>query len=254
MLLTHLSSRTASLTSDHAGKVSMKLRNQIISTMTSVLLFGLLTVLAVGQSPVNRHMPANATASAEKAGVLVETVTKSSEAEKAGLQPGDVLLHWSRGDSAGEIESPFDVSQIEIEQAPRGPVTLEGLEGPEKRVWTLGPGDWGLMTRPYLAPDILSLYHEGEDLAKAGKLTQATERWRSATQRVTGSQPASLRLWLLFHTAEAFTEARQWKEADAAYQEASQRTESAGPEVKAQLLRAWAKAFEQRADWANAEK
>ncbi len=52
-------------------------------------------------------------------GITVESVAKYFEAEKAGLQAGDVLLSWSRGDAKGEIKSPFDLSAIEIEQAPR---------------------------------------------------------------------------------------------------------------------------------------
>ncbi len=45
-----------------------------------------------------------------KPGIVVEEVAKHSEAEKAGLQAGDVLLSWSRGDAKGGIESPFDLS------------------------------------------------------------------------------------------------------------------------------------------------
>ena len=38
-----------------------------------------------------------------QAGVVVEAVSAHSEAEKAHLQEGDVLLNWSRGESSGEL-------------------------------------------------------------------------------------------------------------------------------------------------------
>src|SRR5260370_18867083 len=102
-------------------------------------------------------------------GITVESVAKYFEAEKAGLQAGDVLLSWSRGDAKGEIKSPFDLSAIEIEQAPRGSVTFEGLRGAERETWVMGPDDWGIKARPDLPPDLLSIYLEGQELAKAGR-------------------------------------------------------------------------------------
>jgi len=50
-----------------------------------------------------------------KPGIVMEKVGKNSEAEKAELQEGDVLLSWSREDAKDEIQSPFDLSLIEIE-------------------------------------------------------------------------------------------------------------------------------------------
>src|SRR5262245_24804090 len=83
-----------------------------------------------------------------KPGIVIEEVLKSAEAEKAGVHEGDVLLRWSRGDARGEISSPFDLLLVEIEQAPLGDVTLDGIRGEEKRVWVIGADDWGLKTRP----------------------------------------------------------------------------------------------------------
>jgi len=227
----------------------MKLRYWVISTVGLLLLSVLSALLAVSQSPVSKDDATHDTTE-----VVVEKVVTNSEGERAGLKEGNILLHWSREDSKGEIESPFDISVVEAEQAQRGPVTLEGLSGAEKRVWILGSSDWGLTTRPSLPPGILSLYQQGQQLASAGKLTEAAEHWRSAAQQIDSSQPGYVRIWLLLHIADTFSEARRWKEADAAYQEAIPEAEGAGPEIKAQLFRAWAKTFEQRVDWANAQK
>jgi CHAT domain-containing protein/tetratricopeptide (TPR) repeat protein len=226
----------------------VKLRNLTISTTK----FLLLTLLAIGQTTAGQQQ--TAASPSYKPGAVVEKVTANYAAEKAGLLEGDVLLSWVRGDAKGQIESPFDVSQIEIEQGPRGAVTLEGLCGPEKRTWTFTPGDWGLKTRPNLPPDLLSLYQEGQEQAKAGNLTQAAEHWHTAAGKIDGAAPAWLRLWLLSHAADILAEGRQWKDADAAYQEVIAQCTGAGQELKAQLLRGWADTFRQRADWVNADK
>ena len=184
-------------------------------------------------------------------GVVINAVKKSSEAERAGLQVGDVLQSWARGDAQGEIESPFDLPQIEIEQAPRRTVTLEGLRGTEKRVWALGPGSWGVHVRPNL-PE--SLYIEEEKLIAAGKTQDAAQYWRSAALQTKESQPAWLAPWFLYHAAELLADARQWKEADTAYENAVEEGEKAGSAIRLQLLRAWAASFELRANWAGAER
>src|SRR6266481_6434128 len=149
-------------------------------------------------------------------GVVVEEVKKNSAADQAGIQAGDVLLSWSRGDSKGEIESPFDVSLIEIEQAPRAPVIVEGLRGTGKRSWTLGPDVWGVRVRPNFQGSPLDLYREGQQLSTAGKPAEAAKRWRVIANQIDGSAS----VWLLAHAGDAFAEGRQWKEADDGYQEA----------------------------------
>src|SRR5260370_17496300 len=141
-------------------------------------------------------------------GAVVEKITENSSAEKAGVQAGDLLLPWVRGIAKCEIPSPFDFSQIEIEQAPRGTIALEGLRGTEKHTWVLTPGAWGLKTRPNLPSNLISLYQEGRDLAKTGKLTEAAERSQYASSHVDHSPPAWLHLWLLSRAANAFTNGR----------------------------------------------
>src|SRR5438046_2732790 len=90
-----------------------------------------------GQGPLGRASPDL------KYEMVVEDVMKNFEAEKNGIQNGDVLRGWVRGDDKGQIESPFDLFMIEIEQAPRGPVTLQGQRGERNKSWILGPDRWG---------------------------------------------------------------------------------------------------------------
>jgi CHAT domain-containing protein/Tfp pilus assembly protein PilF len=184
--------------------------------------------------------------------VLVEMVVKNSEAEKAGLADGDVIVGWTRGDAKGEIRSPFDLSEVETQQQPRGQVTLQGFRGALKQKWAMGVDKWGVATRPNLPESVLTIYREGEDLAKTGKLTDAAGRWRtSATE--SKNEFSLMSCWLVSHAAEALANARQWKESDTLYQEAIERAPESDPAVKAQLLRAWARTFGQRGNWAAVE-
>jgi CHAT domain-containing protein/Tfp pilus assembly protein PilF len=187
-------------------------------------------------------------------GAVVEEVAKNSAAEKAGLQEGDVLLTWNRGDATGNIESPFDISILAIEQGPRGTVSLNGSRGTEKSVWKLEPGSWGLKTRPVLPQGLLLSYLEGRKLAQSGKWTEAAEQWQTAASHVDDSAPIWVRVWLLSQAADGFAQERQWKKADDAYQDALQRSGETFTTIRVLLLRAWANAYKQRSDWLNAEK
>jgi len=91
-------------------------------------------------------------------GVVVEKVAPHSESEKAGLQQGDILLAWSRGDRNGEIQSPFDIMDVETEQGRLGGVKLEGQRGTARgrQTWSLGPSSWGLTTRPNFSEPLQS--------------------------------------------------------------------------------------------------
>ena len=61
-------------------------------------------------------------APAESTGVVVEDVVEESAAQEAGIQPGDVIVSWSRAPvppanpqgEEGSIASPFDVTRVEI--------------------------------------------------------------------------------------------------------------------------------------------
>ena len=189
-----------------------------------------------------------------KQGLVVESVTKNSEGEKAGISEGDVIRSWTRVDVKGEIESPFDLSEIETEQEPRGRVTLEGTRGELKLAWVIGPDKWGIQTRPSLPSALLAIYSEGQDLVKTGKLNDAAERWRVAAAEGRKLQCSWLGPWLLFRAAEALANARQWTDSKSFYQEGIREAAGASPEARAQLLHAWAQAFEQQNDSANAEK
>jgi len=211
-------------------------------------------LLALGHfSMFGQSVPSNSGINLQP-GVVVEQVTHSRGGDKAGIKEGDVLLRWSRGEMSGAIASPFDLDEIEIEQEPRGAVTIEGLRGNDhqKQTWVMEQDTWKITARPQLAESLLTIYREARELEKANK-PEAIARMRAAAAQARTDSQAWLSSWLLLQAAQSATTKHQWKEADAAYAEAVQQAESS-PQIKTQLLRAWAKAYQQRSDWVNAEK
>jgi CHAT domain-containing protein/tetratricopeptide (TPR) repeat protein len=192
-------------------------------------------------------------ASAMSGRVVVETVSPHSAAQQAGLQAGDVLLRWAGVDSGGPIESPFDVSRLEIERAPRGPVTLEGQRGTAALRWELGPGEWGLETRPDLTESLLSRYRQAREQAAAGRTGEAVETWRSALAEMDDAEPRWLGAWWLCDAAQVLARQRAWRASDPLFEEAAARGAKLAPALGAQVLVAWARVLELRGDWKQAE-
>jgi hypothetical protein len=63
-------------------------------------------------------------------GILVERVESKSEAERAGFEPGDILLNCTTGEGVNfPVQSPFDFYQIEILLNAWGSATLQGTRG-----------------------------------------------------------------------------------------------------------------------------
>src|SRR5215831_4646129 len=184
-------------------------------------------------------------------GIVVEEVARHSSADRTGIRAGDILLSWSRGYAQDQIESPFDLSHIVIEQGPRGAVTLTGLRGDEKRTWQVGPDDWGLKTRPNFQPALLDSYLKCKGLARGGNPAQAVECWRDAQQN---SPKTWLRSWFLSHVPESLSEAQQKQEADRMYQEAVDAADGAEAVVVEQILRTWGQSLLQRNDIEGAER
>src|SRR5450432_2704469 len=91
-------------------------------------------------------------------GIIVESIVKGRQADKLGVRPGDIMLRWSRGDVAGEIDSPFAVSHVAIEQASRGIVRVYGQRETRPRIWMFESDSWGIQTRPNFVGRCLSIY------------------------------------------------------------------------------------------------
>jgi len=185
-------------------------------------------------------------------GVVIEEVSANSASEKAGLREGDVLLRWIRGRVEGAIISPFDVSLIEIEQGPRGPVTLIGRRGTEDFSLAMGAGNWGLKSRPNFEPPILSRLEAANRLVAEGKATEAVEVWRALAAEYEKSDATWIAEWVLFRAAESLTEARETAPADQFYEQTVTQTKNVGAPIGAFLLKAWADRLIKRNAWDKA--
>jgi CHAT domain-containing protein/Tfp pilus assembly protein PilF len=189
-----------------------------------------------------------------RTGVIVEAVTKLSMAEKAGLQPGDMLTHWTVDRSRGAIDTPFDLDEVEIELAPRGPVVLHGRRGKNIRKWTIGSGPWGLKTRPTLQNPLMAIYTHGRDLLTAGQTLDAAQRWQTAKTSVrAGKRDTAVVTWFALISAQALEAKRLWAEADTAFENAVKLADAVGPTEAARTLRLWGDSFATRNDWKRAE-
>jgi CHAT domain-containing protein/Flp pilus assembly protein TadD len=172
--------------------------------------------------------------------------------KKIGMEPGDVLLTWSRGNAGGKLESPFDLSLVVSEELVQGAVTFEGLRGSEKKVWTLTSPWWGSIMRPNFSETAAAAYSEGAKLVAEGKPLEAVVRWRTLGARIATSEFSWVRPWLLYRCAETLAQAHALKEADAAYQDATEL--ELGPASKAEILMSWGWNLYQRSDWDRAIK
>ncbi|HET7871539.1 MAG TPA: CHAT domain-containing protein, partial [Terriglobales bacterium] len=187
-------------------------------------------------------------------GVVVDKVEPEFDGVKTGIQEGDILLRWTRGEAQGEIVSPFTLWLVELEQKQLGTVTLEGLRGPAKLRWTLGPDIWKLSTRPNFAGLSLSTYQEGQKLASAKRFSDAGQKWQSVMGDPGNADFVVERVWLLFHAAEVFSKAQQWELADSYFQQAIDLAGEGRQPLAVPLFIAWGDSFLERRDWAGAER
>lgn len=182
-------------------------------------------------------------------GVVAEVVEKGLAADKSGISEGDVLVSWHRGTSEGDITSPFVLAEIEVDQRPRGDVTIEGIHQGQRRLWTLTRASWGLRARPNFADDAtLHTYLRSAELSRTGQPLQAADYYRESAQEAS----SWVKTWLLLRAAELLGEAQQWKESDDVFAETAYSAPNAG--ATAALIRvAWGDTFQQRSLRAEAE-
>jgi CHAT domain-containing protein/Tfp pilus assembly protein PilF len=184
-------------------------------------------------------------------GVVVESVAKGSDAERAGLAVGDTILSWSQGDRHGSITSPFEFAAMEFEVAPRGEAVFEGSRGTASSKWLLKAEKWGAKVRPNLPLDLLARYTEGLQLAKAGETGKAMERWRTAIGEAGPLGCSWLRPWMAARAAEVLAGMGQWKQADEFYQTAAEAADG-NPQIGGQIHQDWARTFLARGDLGTA--
>lgn len=188
-----------------------------------------------------------------RVGLRVEEVDPGGAAARAGLRPGDLLLRWRRGDASGSLLSPFDLRAVEIGEAPRGEVVLEGDRDGSPLSLALPAGRWRLHARPRLPASVRSRYLEGQHLNHTGSLPQGASRWHDAIAALERSGRRLDAAWLLGRLGDISVEARSWTRAEEAYRRAVSTAEAAGdPRAAAQLEERWGEHLENQGRLAEA--
>ena len=155
-------------------------------------------------------------------GIAVEEVPTNLSSQKPVLQEGDILLSWWRGEVHGEFESPFSFWWLHAEQQPLGMVSVQGLRRGEAKTWVLGRNDYYARTRPNLTGTRLAQYKQAQELAKAGKVSRAAERWL-AMARSFRAEHGWLPAWFSFQAGRILTDHHLSKQANKAYADAIRR-------------------------------
>lgn len=168
---------------------------------------------------------------APDAHVVALDVLGHGAAGRAGLRAGDRLASWERGGESGPLSSPFALARVEVEQAPRGAVTLRGRRGWRAHSWTLPAGSWELEVRPGL--------QEGVDAAawadlRSGRASLAAHQPDAAARAFAAAQVALAgrpddQAIAADQAGDAFRAAGALPEAAAAYQRALDLRVTASP-------------------------
>ncbi len=116
-------------------------------------------------------------------GLVVEEVVKGGAAARAGLARGEVLSHWAP--KGGPLRSPVDLAEVELAQAPRGPVVLR-LRGGARASVTLASGRFKLRVRPVLTGALLDLFTQARAAEGAAQWELAAQRWEALRSGLRG--------------------------------------------------------------------
>ena len=195
-------------------------------------------------------------------GVVVETVTPESAAFRAGLMPGDRIFSWCRSTGGengcatrGDLRTPFDWLDVEMDDVQRGGVVLEGARGSKNLRWNLLPTLQGMTVTPLFHGALAETYQAALDSEQAGGPAAAGEELERAAELASKDNCADTELWLRDRAARLRAKARQWPEADAGYQAGVARARAVGaPLVEARLLISWSEAFVLRGDLTQARQ
>jgi len=189
--------------------------------------FALLCLLAVSSSSSLAIPSQDVSCPLSEPGLVVETVPPESGGFLAGIMPGDRILSWCRAADAeggcavrGDLRTPFDFGDIEIEDVQRGGILLEGTRGSENFRWRLLPVVQGLVVAPLLQGELAKAYRAARDREQAGDPASAGQELERAADLASESRCTGVELWLRDQAARLRAQARQWSEVDAGYQAA----------------------------------
>ena len=189
-------------------------------------------------------------------GLVVESVAPESAGFRDGFIAGDRLFSWCRtadGEAGcvarGNLRTPFDWRDMEVEEAQRGGVVVEGARGSETRHWSLLPASQGITVAPLLQGALAEAYQASRVREQAGDPASAAQELERAAELASGNHCNGEELWLRDQAARLRTSTRQWSDADAGYQAALAKAQELGSaRVEAHLRMAWWESFWQRGE------
>jgi CHAT domain-containing protein/Tfp pilus assembly protein PilF len=167
------------------------LRDPWRSVRTALLTTPLLGLLACSRSGLK-----------PSPGVVVESLGAQGAGAQAGLRAGDVLLSWHRlaappanpAEAEGNLTSCSDVAEVEIEEAPRGPVEIRLQRSGKASTVKLPAGAWQLEIEPRRAagPEAAgcAAYARARRAARESRWTESLQAftaagtWARASRRV----------------------------------------------------------------------
>jgi CHAT domain-containing protein/tetratricopeptide (TPR) repeat protein len=196
---------------------------------------------------------------AAAAGIVVDEVYEGFGGHEAGLQRGDVLLSWTRAASPpanpsparGELRSQFDLVEAELEQAPRGELTLLGTRGGAPLAVRMPAQDWVVSVSPALDEAARPAYEEGRGLVDGDGYELGFTRWRELARAFRKDGPDARASWLFLKLARFAGNRALWAAADEAYREGL--AAAAGDPAAEALIHGFSGAsLEERLDWDGA--
>jgi CHAT domain-containing protein/Tfp pilus assembly protein PilF len=232
----------------------------VITSRSSRFSFLILGLLAA--SPLRAALATHASCPFSAPGVIIETVTPESAAFRAGLMPGDRLVSWCRtsgGDKGcaarGDLHSPFDWLDVQMEDVQRAGVDVEGTRGTESRHWSLLPTIQGVTVAPLLRGEPAAAYQGSRDREQAGDPAAAAREIERAAKLLDPSRCAAPALWLQMRAAQLHDKARQWSETDAEHQAALAAARTLGAtRAEVYLRTSWADILLRRGEAARARQ
>jgi CHAT domain-containing protein/tetratricopeptide (TPR) repeat protein len=195
-------------------------------------------------------------------GAMIETVTPESAAFLAGLAPGDRLVSWCRTASGeadcaarGDLRTPFDWLDLQMEDVQRGRVVLTGTRGTEDRRWSLLPTFQNMTVAPLLHGPLAEAYQAARNREQAGDPASAAKETDRAVELAEAGHCNDAALWLRLRAAQFRAKARQWTEADAGFQSVLTQARALGAApAESHLRMSWAETLLQRGDFTQARQ